>query len=305
MKKILTTISLFTGVFLSAAFAADAKAISVTHSNGEVSIPANPKRVVVLDYGTLDTLDTLGASAQLALPKGNLPTYLAKFRGGEYVDIGGLREFNLETINAFKPEFIIISTRQQDYYKELSSIAPVYVVDTLNKDQVAEAKKNIMLMGEVFGVSEKAQSEWKKIEESIARTKAKAQAGGKKALVLLANDGKLSAYGSGSRFGIIHDGLSVLHADSKIKPGTHGQLVNFEYIAMTNPDIIFVVDRSAAIGTRAKGSKLLDNALVARTTASKNNRIIMLDPECWYLSGGGLQSLSKMISEIETAITEN
>lgn len=284
--------------------AADTNTISATHTRGTVTIPVKPQRVVVMDYGTLDTLDALGVKAKLALPKKNIPSYLAKFRDGDSVDVGGLKEFNLETINAFKPDFIIISARQQDYYDELSAIAPVYVVDALAKDQVAEAEKRVKLFGEVFGVSEKAEAAWKKIAEAIARTKEKAGKASKKALVLLTNDGKISAYGSGSRFGIVHDGLGVSQADPSIKVGIHGQLVNYEYIATINPDIIFVIDRSAAIGVRSKDAKVLDNALVAKTKASKNNAIIKLDPECWYLSGGGLQSLSKMISEIETAITE-
>lgn len=284
------------------ALAASGGTIEAEHLKGKVEIPANPKRVVVMDYGTLDTLDALGVDAKLALPKGNLPSYLAKFRGDEYADVGGVKEFNLETINAFKPDFIIISSRQQDYYDELSAIAPVFLVNVLAGDQVAEAEKNIRLMGKVFGAEEKAENAIGEIDRAVARTKEKAKAGGKKAIVLLANDGKISAYGSGSRFGIIHDALDVAQADSKIKVGIHGQLVNYEYIAMKNPDIIFVIDRSAAIGTRAKGTRLLDNALVDKTSAAKNGAIIMLDPECWYLSGGGIQSLSKMVSEIENAV---
>jgi len=294
MKKILLiTFALFASC---GAFATET--ISVSHVKGTTKIPLNPQRVVLLDYGTLDTIDSLGVSTKLALPKGNLPSYLAKFKGDEYTDIGGLREFNLETINAFKPDFIVISNRQQEYYQELSSIAPVYVVDVLAKDQISESKKNIKLMGEIFGFSEKAESAIQEIEQAITETKEKAKDSTKKALVVLVNDGKISAYGSGTRFGIIHDGLDVLQADPKIKAGAHGQLVNYEYIARVNPDIIFVIDRSVAIGVRAKDPKVLDNALIAKTFAAKNNKIILLDPECWYLSGGGIQSLSKMITEI-------
>ena len=43
--------------------------------------------------------------------------------------------------------------------------------------------------------------------------------------------------------------------------------------------------------------------MVAKTSAAKNGRIIMLDPECWYLSGGGIESLKKMVSEVGAAIS--
>lgn len=83
----------------------------------------------------------------------------------------------------------------------------------------------------------------------------------------------------------------------------HGQQVTYEYIAMLNPDIIFAVDRSVAIGRSAKNLNVLNNVLVNKTKAAKNGAIILLDPQVWYLSGG-IISLNKMISEVEAAFTD-
>ena len=294
-----TTITAFLAALilpgLSMAAADEAKTITATHTLGTVELPVNPKRVAVLDYGSLETIGELGVTPALALPKKFLPPYLSKFSGEQYTDLGTVKEFNIETINAFKPDLIIISGRQQDYYQKLSSIAPVYLVDTLAKDQLGEAKKNIRLLGDVFGVPEKAAEAVKNIDEAVTRTKDKAQASGKKALVLLTNDGKVSAYGSGSRFGLVHDALGVAQADKNIKVGVH---------AMLNPDIIFAVDRSVAIGRSAKNPNVLNNVLVNKTKAAKNGAIILLDPQVWYLSGGGIISLNKMISEVEAAFTD-
>ena len=69
-------------------------------------------------------------------------------------------------------------------------------------------------------------------------------------------------------------------------------------------DIIFVVDRSVAIGRSAKNPNVLNNVLVNKTKAAKNGAIILLDPQVWYLSGGGIISLNKMISEVEAAFTD-
>ena len=155
-----TTITAFLAALilpgLSMAAADEAKTITATHTLGTVELPVNPKRVAVLDYGSLETIGELGVTPALALPKKFLPPYLSKFSGEQYTDLGTVKEFNIETINAFKPDLIIISGRQQDYYQKLSSIAPVYLVDTLAKDQLGEAKKNIRLLGDVFGVPEKA-----------------------------------------------------------------------------------------------------------------------------------------------------
>lgn len=68
------------------------------------------------------------------------------------------------------------------------------------------------------------------IEKQVEEVKAKA--GDKKALIILTTGGKVSAYGTGSRFGLIHDVLGVPAADPNLKvTNPHGQSVSFEYIA--------------------------------------------------------------------------
>lgn len=38
------------------------------------------------------------------------------------------------------------------------------------------------------------------------------------------------------------------------------------------------------------------------TNAFKNGKIIYLDPNYWYLSGGGLISVSEMLKEVEVVL---
>ena len=47
---------------------------------------------------------------------------------------------------------------------------------------------------------------------------------------MLVNEGQLSAYGKGSRFGLIHDTFGFKAADDKIEASTHGQSVSYEYV---------------------------------------------------------------------------
>ncbi len=44
------------------------------------------------------------------------------------------------------------------------------------------------------------------------------------------------------------------------------------------------------------------NELVKKTSAYKNNKIVYLDADSWYLSGGGLKSLKSMAKEVEEAL---
>ncbi|MNN99776.1 putative ABC transporter solute-binding protein YclQ precursor [compost metagenome] len=63
---------------------------------------------------------------------------------------------------------------------------------------------------------------------------------------------------------------------------------------------MFVVDRGAAVDGAAKtGAKaLVENELVKKTNAFKNNHIVYLDQNYWYLSGGGLESVAAMVNEV-------
>ena len=78
---------------------------------------------------------------------------------------------------------------------------------------------------------------------------------------------------------------------------THGQSVNYEYIAKINPDILYVVDRTQIVGGTTTTNTTLDNDLVKQTKAYQNQQIISLTPDYWYLSSGGLLSVSEMIKE--------
>lgn len=79
----------------------------------------------------------------------------------------------------------------------------------------------------------------------------------------------------------------------------HGTRASSEFIKETNPDILFVVDRSAAIGEQALDVEVVENELIQRTNAYQNGKIIYLNSEAWYLSGtGGIESINMMIDEI-------
>ena len=99
--------------------------------------------------------------------------------------------------------------------------------------------------------------------------------------------------------GCIKD-IGVPAVDESIKEGSHGQPISFEYLKEKNPDWLFVLDRGAAIGEEGQAAKdVLDNPLVAETTAWKKGQVVYLVPET-YLAAGGAQELlnaSKQVSD--------
>lgn len=277
------------------------KEIKITHVAGETTLNANPKKVVVFDFGILDALDKMGVEIA-ALPKKSVPAYLEKYKGDKYTDVGTLQEPNFEKIFEVKPELIIISTRQATLYEEFKKIAPTVQIEIKNDDYIGSFKNNMVTLGKIFSKEAFVEKEIKTIDDSIKALSEKVTASGKNALVILANDGALSAYGQVSRFGIIHKNFGFTPVDKNIEVSTHGQNISFEYIAQKNPDYLFVIDRAAVAGGSNTAQKTLENDLIKSTTAYKNNKIIYLDAPVWYVSVGGFTSTAKMISEVEAAV---
>lgn len=270
------------------------------HSMGETTVPANPKKVAVFDMGVLDIMDTLGVDAQLAVPVESLPGYLSKYSTA--VNAGGIKEPDMEALFTFAPDVIFISGRQGDYYEELNKIAPTVYIDLESQTYINDFKNNVNNIASIFNKTEQAAASLAAIDDKVSTVKELAQKSNDKALIILTNDGSISAYGAGSRFGLIHDTLGIKTADANIEVSTHGQEVNFEYISKINPDILFVVDRATVVGGSTMASATLDNQLVKDTKAAKNDKIVYLDADTWYLSGGGIQSLTSMIEEVEAAL---
>lgn len=276
--------------------------VVIEHSLGTVTVPVNPKKAVVFDFGMLDTIAELGVDTELAVAVSSLPEYLNQYSSN--TGVGTIKEPDLEAIFEFEPEVIIISGRQSSYYDQLSEIAPTVYVELNSETYMEDFEKNVNIAAQIFGKEDIVADKIAEIKQQAVDVKAIADTKEEKALILLTNDGSISAYGKGSRFGIIHDLLGVKAADENIEASTHGQEANYEYISKVNPDIIFVVDRTEVGGGVGDADVVLDNELVNGTNAAKNDRIVALDPDVWYVSGGGLQSVTEMIKVVGEAINK-
>lgn len=274
--------------------------IVVTHEMGETTVPISPKKVVVFDMGILDSMDALGVSAELGLPVKDIPSYLDKYK--DSYSVGGLKEPNMEAIFEFKPDVIIIAARQKDFYDKLSEIAPTWYVAATPDELIKDFKDNSQTLAKIFNKENEFNNIIGDIDSKIELLAQKGNSTQEKGLILMSNDGLLSVYGKGSRFGIIHDVFNVPVADDNLVVSTHGQEVGYEYVAKINPDILFVVDRTAVVGGSVDAGTAIDNEIIRSTNAYKNNKIISLDPEVWYISGIGLNSINVMIQQVEEGL---
>lgn len=300
MKTTLIGKVVATFVLLLAAMTAHAEPLTVRHAQGEAVLPERPRTVLVFDLAALDTLDALGVEIA-GVPGSNIPDYLAKYSGDGYAKIGSLFEPDYEAVHALRPDLIVIGGRSAARYGELSKIAPTIDLTIAPDDFLEGAKRNAALLGEIFGKEKEASALLGDLDKALADLGGKARGAGR-ALIVMTNGGKITAYGGGSRFGWVHDmGLQPAVAD--VTAATHGEAVSFEFLLETNPDWLIVVDRDAAVsGAGAAARQTLDNELVAATTAARKGQILYVDTARWYLVGGGLGALRAMVDELATAL---
>lgn len=288
----------------SAAAEVPAGSVKVQTAHGEAVVPQNPERVAVYDLGAVDTLSKLGVKIGASVDSQNLAYLDAPLK--DAVKAGTLFEPNYEALNAYNPQVIIIGSRmaKDKVSDELAKLAPTIDMTAQTDNMKESAKARIDAYGRIFGKQAEADALKAEIDKTFADAKAAAQGKGK-GLVILVNAGKLSAFGPDSRLGgWIHRDIGVPPADEAIKEGSHGQPVSFEYIKEKNPDWLFVLDRSAAIGEEGQAAReVLNNPLVAQSTAWKKGQVVYLPPET-YLAAGGAQELLNAVNLLKDAFSQ-
>ena len=272
--------------------------VTVQTARGEAVVPKNPQNVAVYDLGALDTLTALGVPVGATVDKSMLPYLQDAF--GKAKHVGTLFEPNYEALGAFKPQLIIIGSRTSKAAQQLNELAPTIDMTADTKNLRTSAEERIDAYAQIFG--KQAEADKLKADINKAFDEAREAAKGKgKGLVLIVSGGKLSAQSPNSRLGgWLHQDIGLPPVDANMKEGSHGMPISFEYIKEKNPDWLFVLDRSAAIGEEGKAAKdVLDNPLVAESTAWKKGQVVYLDSSAYLAAGGAqqLQTVAKQAAE--------
>lgn len=284
-----------------------ANAVEITSLDGaskkiKINVPDNPKKVVVADLATLDTLDSLGLGDRISgLTKSTKIDYLAKyFDDKNIINVGSVKEVDLEKILSAEPEVIFIGSRLAEKYDELSKIAPVVFlgIDYANGTFMS-VKENVEQIAKIFNVN--SSEIFNSYEARLNKIKEKSS--GKSAIIGLVTKSNFNTLGNLKRCAMIGTdaGFKNIANDAKT---THGNDASFELILKLNPDYIFVLDRDNAINN--KGSKtakeVMSNPIIDKSNAAKNGKIYYLNPSVWYLTEGGIKAMDFMLNDLETAV---
>jgi iron complex transport system substrate-binding protein len=289
-----------TGLFACSLQAASA--IEIETATGREHVADAPKTVAVFDIPAVDTLDRLGIKPAGVPNNIYLPELRKAAEGAEVV--GTLFEPDLEALSALAPDLVIIGGRSQPKLAAVRQVAPAIDMTIGSDDLVGDALKRLETYGALFAKEEEAAKVRGELEAALAKTRA-AAAGKGRALIVMTNGTKISAYGPGSRFGWVHSSLGLEPAAKGMAKSIHGEVVSFEFIAKVDPDWLIVVDRAAAIGAGDQSAKVtLDNELVAGTKAWRNKQVVYVPAGDFYIAAGGVQALMRTLDVLETAFRD-
>ena len=299
-----TALAQMLAIALLACAPAQAEPLTIKHAQGETALEATPKKVMVLDINSLDIVDALGAEPA-GVVGSNLPPYLSKYTADSYIKTGSLFEPDYEAINAAEADLAIVGGRSRAKFKEVAEIVPTVDLTVDGEPFTEGLKKNIATLGAIFGKQEKAAELTAAFDARLNGLKEAAKDAGS-AMILVTNAGKVGVYGPNSRVGWLHKEVGFKPVEDNIDDRFHGgDIVSFEYILEKNPDWLFVVDRDAGVGESGNSAKAtLDNELMARTDAVKNGRVVYLDPQAAYIVSAGYTSVSRLMDEVQAAVSK-
>lgn len=282
------------------ALAAD---VAIPTALGEAIVPAAPASIAVLDIGAIDTLNVLGI-VPAAVPD---KLFLDHLEGvaPDAAKVGTVTEPNLEALAGVGPDLIVVANRTAARRDDVAKVAPAIDMTVNGPTLIADTKTRLAGFAKLYGKEAEGDALTRALDDKLAAVAAAGQDKGK-ALVVLTNGTKMSAYGPGSRFGWIHEVTGLAPAAPKLDAtANHGDAISHEFIAQTNPDWLFVIDRGAAIGADGQAAQTtLDSELVKGTKAWTKGRVVYLPADNVYLAAGGYTALTEILDSLETALSK-
>lgn len=312
MKKLFSVLLALSMLLVGAMAMAESETVMIQSLNGageeiELTVPANPKRIAILDMASLDILNSLGVSDRVVGSATTKLPYLSDIVNAEDVaNLGTIKEADLEAVMACEPDVIFIGGRLSKNYDALSEIAPVVYLSTDSELGVAESvRKNAGIVASMFGLEDKVDELMSGFDARIA-TLAEA-AKDKTAIVGMCTSGSFNVMGNDGRCSIIgrEIGFENVGVDANIDTATHGNEASFEFVVKQNPQYIFVLDRDAAINVEGAqlARDIMENELVMGLDAYQEGHVVYLaNPAVWYTAEGGVTALDIMLSDIESAL---
>ena len=271
--------------------------VVVTDARGEVTIPANPQRIVDLS-GNSDMLSILGLSVvgtanSDAYDYTKFPSYLEDtLSGAKILGYSMQSTMDIEAILDLNPDLIVISSVQEQMYDDLWDIAPTVMIELAQTDWTDDLKE----VGEIFGKSDKVNeylnsyyAEAKEVGSKIKSAK------GEDATYLsfLASGGNLYIFDAAGFGSVLYEDLGLKKPEGMPQQENISlPVVSYEGLASIDADYIF------AIGTEDDLAALQRNASWNAIPAVANGNVTTLSASPYFNEGYSCIGRKLLVNEI-------
>lgn len=289
------------------------KAYNANKELTDIEVPYNPERIAILDMAALDIVDSLGLGDRIVGSASVSIDYLKQYNpddsDGKIMNLGTVKTADLEKVALCEPDVIFIGGRLSKNYAELEAIAPVvFLAVDYEKGVVESTRDNAMTIASMFGSEEHVDALFSGFQPRIDALNTVLD--GKDVLLGMYNSNALGLMDTKAQLNIIARELGANNLGESVgaetKP-THGDEASWETIIKLNPEYMFILDRSSAIGAADEGllsaKEVIENDLVKQLDVCKEGKIIYLaHANVWYTSTGGVQALDTMLADLEGAL---
>ncbi|MFG0267034.1 MAG: siderophore ABC transporter substrate-binding protein [Rhodopirellula sp. JB055] len=308
----------------------------VHHAQGTTTIPAVPKRVVVMDLASLDNFDTLGIPV-VGVPElasHMFPEWLSEYASDDYAKVGSLFEPDVDAIKKLNPDLIVVASRSSGKLDTLASIAPTIDLSTTTSGFVASTVQNLLTIGTIFDQQELANQKAIELLQNVRELHTDAATRGTGLLLFSVRD-SIIPQPPATRFGVIHELIGMPSVMTKADAGpprqknkaddaqeqTPEQIAQAEarkreqakkdakrlqMLLDRDPQWLISLDRNSAFGERESGAEVLQSrTAVTESGVWRSKKVIYLDGRGWYLAPGGAQQLQHAIDTIQNAFDQH
>lgn len=281
--------------------------VTVSDNVGEHTIAVPPASVVATDNRLFETLSDWGVQLAAA-PRDLIPTTIAYRDDESVVNLGSHNEPNLEAVVAVEPDLIINGQRFAQYGEDFARLVPDATVLTLDprdgEPLDEELKRGVGVIGQVFDKEAEAQQLSDDLDAAIARAEA-AYDPSMTVMAVNVSGGNIGyiAPVAGRTLGPVFDILGLTPA-LEIEGATddhQGDDISVEAIAASNPGLILVLDRDAAVAaddaSYQPASQVLEGSeALANVTAITEGNVVYLPNDTY--TNEGIQTYTEFINTL-------
>lgn len=279
---------------------------AVKHALGEIEVPVNPQRIVVLDTAPLDTVLALGIKPIGAAVRffDEFPAYLREQTEGITI-VGPRPQPNLEKILLLKPDLILSNALEhQHIYDKLSQIAPTFLTET--RGSFGNWKEPFLRYGEVLGRKQKAEELLSKYNSRVVQLRQQLgdELANTKVSLVGSWNGNIGFLTKSSFPGSVLDDVGLARPPAQNRKGDFAEPVSRETPDSINGDVIFLLTfASKNRGRSLSLNEFTSDPLFSQLKAVKQGRVYEVDAEVWGVTSS-IQAANGILDDLFKYLVE-